>query len=469
MRVEQAVILIPERKPGTSLGKGMAGKRLLGLTLIQRTVLAAAQAGIREFVLSGRDLEESEKLAAGLRADRRVLSRALRVDSASLAELARPGISERLRDRFWLFPADAVFDPEILLRASCEDPGGGSALHLVDARSGASREEGVRLTGGAKDPFAARFTDLADGAPAVYTGISLCPRGILRRMDEVLSGSAQLRSDGLNALFKDTPGRSLDIEGRFCLRVTSKTSSHRAERYLLNTVRKPTDGFFSRHFNRHISLFLTKRILRFNITPIQLSVVSILIGLASGLLIGMGGYRFAVLGAFLFEFASIFDGCDGENARLTYRTSKIGGFLDIIGDATIFILFFLSLPIGLYRSSLDPTWLYLGTIAFFSMGLFYLQVVRYMKRAQLGSNIIAIVKDIEGSAGRAGFGSRADAIAAKIAFIYRRDFFSTVVFIAIAAGGAGILMWVLAVLMPVEAIYIIAYARKRLGRALEPA
>jgi phosphatidylglycerophosphate synthase len=270
-------------------------------------------------------------------------------------------------------------------------------------------------------------------------------------------------------VFKDTPGRPLDIEGRFSLRVTSSASFRRAQRYLLSTVRKPTDGFFSRHFNRRISLFLTTQILKLNITPIQLSIVSILIGLASGLFIGLGGYRHAVLGAFLFEFASIFDGCDGENARLTYRTSKIGGFLDIIGDATIFILFFLSLPIGLYRSSLDPSWLYLGLLAFFSMALFYLQVVRYMKRAQLGSNIIAIVKDIEGSAGRPGFASRVDAIAARIAFIYRRDFFSTVVFIAIAARGAGVLMWVLAILMPVEAVYIVAYARKRLGRTLEPA
>jgi phosphatidylglycerophosphate synthase len=469
MRVEQAVILIPDRKPGTSLWKGISGKKLLGLTLVQRTVLAAAQAGIREFVLSGRDPEESEKLAAGLRADRRIKSRALRVDFASPSELAQPSHSERIWDRFWLIPADAVFDPEILVRASCEDPGGDLALHLVDGQSGKSREEGVRLAGGAKGPGAARFTDLADGAPAVYIGISLCPPGILRQLGGDFPGPGQLRADSLNALFKDTPGRPLDIEGRFALRVTSKASYRQAERYLLNTVRKPTDGFFSRRFNRHISLALTKRMLRFNITPIQLSVVSILIGLASGLFIGMGGYRSAVLGAFLFEFASIFDGCDGENARLTYRTSKIGGSLDIIGDASIFILFFLSLPIGLYRSSLDPTWLYLGIIAFFSMGLFYLQVFRYMKRAQLGSNIIAIVKDIEGSAGRPGFGSRVDAIAAKIAFIYRRDFFSTVVFIVIAAGRAGILMWVLAVLMPIEAIYIIAYARKRLGRALEPA
>jgi phosphatidylglycerophosphate synthase len=449
MRVEQAVVIVPRRKPGDRDGKGVRQKKLLGLTLVQRAVLASAQAGIRSFLVVCPNEAERDGLAAALKADKRFWEPALRLEIVSLAELDRPGLADRMRGRFWLIPADIVFDPELLTRASQADADDGSALHLVDRGSGPGdgEEQGNRL------------------------GLSLCPAGVFPRLARILAaGSGQFSDPAMpEGLFAGLPAHPVDIDGWFALRVRSKAAYRKAERTLLAAVRKPTDGFFSRHFNRHISLFLTKYFLKAGVTPIQLSVVSFAIGLASVWFIGRGGYIHSVLGAFLFEFASIFDGCDGENARLTYRTSKIGGFLDIIGDALIFVLFFLSLPVGLYRSSQNPAWLYLGLLAFLSTAVFYFQVTRFMKKAQLGSNIIAIAKDIERSGGRPGLGGRIDAVAARIAFIYRRDFFSTVVFLIILAGGAGVLMWLLAVLMPVEAVYIFAYSRRRLGRVLEPA
>ena len=449
MRVEQAVVIVPKPEPGVASGKGARPKKLLGLTLVQRLVLASARAGIRSFLVVCPDVAERDKLEAAMKADKRFQDPALKLRFASPAELDRPDVQNGMTGSFWLMPADIVFDPEILSRASQADADDGSALHLVDRGSGLENREGE----------------------GTRLGLSLCPAGVFSRLGRIFAeGSGTYpESRVMDGLFAGVPARTVDLDGWFALRVASKAAYGKAERYLLSSVRKPTDGFFSRHLNRHISLFLTKHFLKSGVTPIQLSFASFAIGLASGWLIGRGGYLFSVLGAFLFEFASIFDGCDGENARLTYRTSKIGGFLDIIGDALIFVLFFLSLPVGLYRNSQNPAWLYLGFLAFLSMAVFYFQVVRFMKKAQLGSNIVAIATDIERSGDRPGFGGRIDAIASRIAFIYRRDFFSTVVFLIILAGGAGILMWVLAILMPVEAVYIFAYSRRRLGRVFEPA
>ena len=132
-----------------------------------------------------------------------------------------------------------------------------------------------------------------------------------------------------------------------------------------------------------------------NITPMEISFVVLAVGLLSGWVEGRGGYRNAALGALLFEIASIIDGCDGENARLTYRISKLGGTFDIAGDAATFIFFFVNLPIGLYRSSRNDLWLALGALSFISMVFFYLQLTRFTKRTGIGNNIVAIVKDIE--------------------------------------------------------------------------
>jgi hypothetical protein len=79
-----------------------------------------------------------------------------------------------------------------------------------------------------------------------------------------------------------------------------------------------------------------------------------------------------------------------------------------------------------------------------------------------------VVKDIEGTAGRPGFSGRLNRVAAKIAFIYRRDFFSMASFIAIAVGGAGVLMWVLGVLIPLEPVYMHFFSRRRLRAAPGP-
>ncbi len=135
----------------------------------------------------------------------------------------------------------------------------------------------------------------------------------------------------------------------------------------------------------------------------QISVVVLVVGLLSGWIEGRGGYRNALLGALLFELASIIDGCDGENARLTFRGSKLGGTFDITGDAATFVFFFMNLPIGLYRSTRSDLWLVLGVVSFVSMFLFYLQVGKYTKRTGIGNNIVAIVKDIEKSGSQPGF------------------------------------------------------------------
>ena len=422
--VDQAVILLPAGDPSQRPEPGSPLSRLLGLTLVQRAVLAAAQSGVKEFFLIGGAGWES--LTACLSRDPRIIERTLRLDFLPVGGLPEAARQGKVVRPFWLFRGNLVFDPE-----------------LPAAVAGTERGEGetLRLSG----------------------GLNLCPASVFPRLAEVLAARPELVSEaGLwDKVFAGSGSRRLESGPRLCLEVTDRASFRAAERGLLETARKPTDGFFSRHFNRHISLFLTRLFLKTGIAPAVQSVVTLLIGLASGWFISRGGYGPSALGAVLFDFASIFDGCDGENARLTFRTSRFGGFLDITGDAAIFVIFFLCLPAGLYRESRHAVWLVLGALALLSMGLFYAQLVRYMNRARLGNNIVAIAKEIEANGAQPGLPGRADAIAGKIAFLYRRDFFSTAACLFILAGGAKVLMGLLGVFMPLEALYMFLFSRKR--------
>jgi CDP-L-myo-inositol myo-inositolphosphotransferase len=94
---------------------------------------------------------------------------------------------------------------------------------------------------------------------------------------------------------------------------------------------RPTDGIVSRHLNRRISWRITRVILksRFDVTPNQMSVVSIVTGILGGILLAT---PFPVIGGSLVQLGSILDGCDGEIARATGRQSKSGAVLDAILD-----------------------------------------------------------------------------------------------------------------------------------------
>jgi len=97
----------------------------------------------------------------------------------------------------------------------------------------------------------------------------------------------------------------------------------------------------------------------------------------------------------LFELASIFDGCDGEVARLTYNTSDRGAFSDVLLDASSYIIFFSGLALGLYRYKLDSNYLTLMTIFLLSAAWYYYNLARYSRSSGIGKKIFLVAKEIE--------------------------------------------------------------------------
>jgi phosphatidylglycerophosphate synthase len=136
-----------------------------------------------------------------------------------------------------------------------------------------------------------------------------------------------------------------------------------AERLLLQSLIKDTEGFFSRHINRRISLAVTRRLARTRMTPNAMTAVSVGVGLIGAGFLASGDASFQFVGALLFLLHSILDGCDGELARLKFQESRLGGILDFWGDNVVHCAVFACLAAGWTRNTGDPRPLVLGATA----------------------------------------------------------------------------------------------------------
>jgi phosphatidylglycerophosphate synthase len=146
--------------------------------------------------------------------------------------------------------------------------------------------------------------------------------------------------------------------------VSSPEDRQVAEKKLNGWLVKPTDGIFART-NRRISIPISRQLIKFPITPNMVSIFTLGVGLASGLFFAYGGYWDALFGAFLCLFASILDGCDGEVARLKFQESDFGCWLETVCDYVFYLILFVGMTTGLWRSSGTKTYLVWGALLLF--------------------------------------------------------------------------------------------------------
>jgi phosphatidylglycerophosphate synthase len=144
--------------------------------------------------------------------------------------------------------------------------------------------------------------------------------------------------------------------------VVDATTARRGEYLLFQSLRKPQDGWTSTRLNRHISLALSRLLVRTRLTPNQVSVGILSIGLLGAYLATRGSYSAVLAGAFLFQAQSVLDGCDGEMSRVTYRGSHLGEWLDTIGDDLTNYGFFAGAALGLHSRTGSPLYLVAGAV-----------------------------------------------------------------------------------------------------------
>jgi phosphatidylglycerophosphate synthase len=154
--------------------------------------------------------------------------------------------------------------------------------------------------------------------------------------------------------------RLVDIGGARCCRLRSVADARRVEEEMLASLIRSSDGFFARYFDRYLSRRISVVLVRRGIHPNLVTLAATLVGLVGAGLLASAQLPLQVLGALTFIFATILDGCDGEVARLSLRTSDLGGRLDLIGDNIVNGAVFVAIGYASFRA--EPTALFLAAV-----------------------------------------------------------------------------------------------------------
>jgi len=117
---------------------------------------------------------------------------------------------------------------------------------------------------------------------------------------------------------------------------------------------------------RQLSFRISPVLAKSGLSPNLVTLIGLAAGLSSALLFSLGDRGPGLVGAVLWLVCNLMDYCDGEVARLTHRSSRLGKVLDEVTDWAVHTAFFLGLGVGVQTATGESLWLWLGAAC--SMG-----------------------------------------------------------------------------------------------------
>jgi phosphatidylglycerophosphate synthase len=305
-----------------------ASARLAGLPIAERVVRAAVRAGYSRIVVWAPETAGQASLTRRLR---------------KIADQLRIRLDVTTVPREWeaALASTSATDSVTVIGAGTVV----STALLASARE-TTAEEGLSI-------------DIAAGPEWPESGVLRMTAGDARDCEGVARELAARRDRAL-----PLPA-GVDVSNKvamLAIRVVDPADLAGAEQTIRRASYKDTDSMIAR-FNRRISLPISVALIRTPLTANQLSVILVAIGFYSGWLFSLGHYWTGVLAAFLSLAASVLDGCDGEIARLKYQESKLGCWIETIGDYSYYLAIFIGLTIGVVRKTHIDTYYWFGSIA----------------------------------------------------------------------------------------------------------
>lgn len=394
---------------------------VLGMPLLQRTILSLARAGLKKiFVVVG---FEKDKIISFVNSQKWPVE---------IVTIVNPdwqksnGISvlvaqNDIHENFILTMADHVFSLSLakkICAESLEDVAAKLAVdYHVDTVFDIDDATKVQVVNERIVAIAKNLTSYN----AIDTGLFLLSPEIFSILadEKKVKGDCSL-SDGIRVLAESGRMGVCDIGKDFWQDVDTKGSLAHAEEMLLTGCRKESDGVVSRHFNRHISLFISKRLVKTKLTANQVTFFTTLVGLCSGYFAAQGSYFTYLLGAFLFKWASILDGVDGEMSKLRLTDSKLGQWLDTLSDNLTYVVFIVATFVGVMRrTDVSVPW-FVGGAALFGLAGLILTMFGVLLASTNSGTLIAIQQDF--------LSGEKDSFLrwlwSKIYFVIKRDFFA---------------------------------------------
>jgi phosphatidylglycerophosphate synthase len=250
--------------------------------------------------------------------------------------------------------------------------------------------------------------------------------------------------------------------------VTTRADLRRVEQALFRQVKKSVemDGVLSFYLMRSLTYPVTRVLLRTPVTPNQVTLAALALGLVAAALCGLGTERAYVAAGLLYFTGLVLDHVDGDLARIKLHCSRLGEWLDSITDDLTTFALFAGLGVGLSRSSGNQAWQLLGVVGAALGCLAHAKI--YLDLHRLGRPIdSAQYPWFFGTTSETGVQATGPlgAVVSLVAHLVRRDAFSTLVSLLLVLAWPVATIAVLAMrgvmVVPVLAVHLLVTALRR--------
>lgn len=374
-------------------GSRMAGRRrplpkpllkVAGLRLLERSLLTLRAAGIEHFrVVLG---AEGDRIAHEMRGLSSLSGMAIEFvhcpdfDAGNGVSLATgaSGLSESFLVAMADHVMDTAFVRDFLGRAAERPESPQVAADAVEAVYDLDDATKLRTIDGRIQAIGKGLTSYS----SVDAGLFYFPAGAGARVGELVAGGACSVSDIVTRMAAEAPFFATRVQAGMWQDVDTPEMAREAERRLLRSLAKKTDGFISRHINRPISIATSRYLARWGVRPNAITTFVTIISLIGAGLVATAQPAMLAIGGLLFQIASIVDGCDGEVARLKFQGSRLGAWYDTLSDNVRYMIFYAALGVAAYRVSGNEIYLW-ALIPFLALSTFFVATMaRYVWRTQ---------------------------------------------------------------------------------------
>ncbi len=367
-----------------------------GLDLVERHVLGLHHAGIHQiYIYDPRGHYKPVGRVLGLEG---TVVQAVR----ELPEFPAAGV-------LWI-RADAVVHKQLLTLVKGAEKAAMVLGRPEHGQKGSTRSDGFLEVGGGE----------------LWTGVAFLPAAARPELHKALANDAENGDVSfVHARLDKDKSQRRPSAGGFFRRIRDRRDVRDAERLLFHSLRKPQDGLVARTFNRPLSLPVSRLLARTHLTPNQLTVLNAGFAVAAALVLFLGhpvlGWNLwlsGALGGLLIQACSVYDGCDGEIARVKFQYSHLGDWLDTIFDDICNCLFFAGVAAWSYQYTGQVHYIWMGVGAFVGQWIANMVMYYYLiKVAGTGNN-----QDYQlGSPDKPG-GGLVGRVLNKLKYLTKRDF-----------------------------------------------
>ncbi len=118
-----------------------------------------------------------------------------------------------------------------------------------------------------------------------------------------------------------------------------------------------------RYIIRKISGFISGFLVKTPVTPNQVTIVSLIIGIVAAVFFSHGAHTYTIIAGILYFISTVFDQCDGEVARHKHMESDFGRIFDIIVDSIVNAAIVIGITIAIYKLNSSVLTIIAGLLA----------------------------------------------------------------------------------------------------------